>query len=842
MRIEFEVECVGVMSGANKHELMNHVMETRNEHTTDIMDTSASIELNIIICESLENIEDGFRVNISFPFSSSTVVWDLAQTIARETERKHGRYLVPTLLISLKRNAVAPMGDGIKEWFQDGDKIVLLGDKREFTEAAPANTKVDGSILGKRKLPVTILTGHLGAGKTTVLNHLLHQQKEKRIAVIENEFGEISLDNEFLAENLSAAESVVVLDNGCMCCTVRGDLLGAFTSVLDKMDPDRPLDSVLVETTGMADPVPIVRTFLQTPVISTNFELDGVVSLVDAKNVGSRLSAAKDVRQGEIDEAFQQVMFADRIVLNKVDLVSAKEAVHVLSLVRGINPDAPVFPCSRGRLHPLQITGIQAFDMAKMIEMDSDLAPPIDSKEGHDNGHHHHHGDNHDDHSCCDDQNCSHTPSFRHSTAVNSFSLTREGKNVNLLLFSRWMRKLATLNSVSNNVSSDGNDGDGTQESNGILYRSKAILSVEGSSMKLAFHAVSDVMEKSLVGPWKNDEARTCRIVFIGKHLNRPWFEAGFDSCLSPRVTAYLPPSSLLRTKPTLCALPPKPLGGVLTYLYSVEVAILGQACHFLASAIFGNNSDHLYATLVNRYDRFGLQTIRPGGCYLHTLLPMSAVKAYITSAMNISVQPPPSSRVYLRTADEAEACGVTWLEVDELQDSVTRNYVVQFNWRRETLSNFFKEKGGITSQLTSIEYGFIDTDIDEYVEDTLKFRLLLYPVKSQPDPNGDEAAEGSGAASVVDPFAVDQYRVSIQTIGGRSCSQVYMASFHSVEPSFQIHVTIPDHRMPFVSSTQLVHWHHPLFTCMKKNFQLRFLVRIKPDGTGPLDNLCGCC
>ncbi len=827
---------MGVMNGANKHEFMNHAMETRNAHTTDLMDTSASIMLNIIICKSLENGEDGFRVSISFPFSSSTVVWDLAQAIARETERKHSRYLVPTLLISVKRNTVAPMGDDVKEWFEDGDKVVLLGDEIEFTEAVPANTEVNGSILGKRKLPVTILTGHLGAGKTTVLNHLLHHQREKRIAVIENEFGEISLDNEFLAANLSAAESIVVLDNGCMCCTVRGDLLGAFTSVLDKMDPDRPLDSVLVETTGMADPVPIVRTFLQTPVINANFELDGVVSLVDAKNVGSRLSAAKDVRQGWVDEAFQQVMFADRIILNKVDLVSAKEAVHAVSLVRGINPDAPIFPCSRGRLHPSQITGIHAFDMAKMIEMDSDLAPPIHSKEGH-HHEHHHHGHSHDQ-SCCNDQHCSHTSS-RHSTAVNSFSLTREGRNVDLLLFSRWMRKLATLNSGSN-VSSDGNAG--AQESNGILYRSKAILSLEGSSIKLVFHAVSDVMEKSLVGPWKDGEARTCRIVFIGKRLNRPWFEAGFDSCLCPRVTVYipLPPSPLPRKKPArLLALPAPVLGRVFTYLYSVDVAILGEACHSLASSIFGNNSDHLYAALGKQ---FGLQTARPGECYLHTLLPMSAVKAYITSAVNIGVQLPPSG-LALYSADEAEACGVTWLEVAELQDSVTRNYVVEFSWRPETLAKFFSQKGSFSasSQLTRIEYGYVDTDIDEDVEDTLKFRLLIQPTASQPAPNGDEA-EGSGAASVVDSFTVDQYRVSIQTIGGRSCSQVYMASFHSVDPSFQVHVTIPDHRMPIVASTQLVHWYHPLFTRMKESSRLRFLVRIKPDGTGPLDNLCGCC
>eukprot|EP01084_Bolivina_argentea_P035492 65833_1 len=832
------------MSGEKKYELMNHDgMENCNSLATDLgCNTSVStMELNIILCKSLENCQDGDKATISFPFSLSTVVWDLAQAIAKETEMKHDMYLVPTLLISMKRNTVAPMGDDVKDWFEDGDSVVVLGDEIELTEAIPANTEVNKITKSKRKLPVTIITGHLGAGKTTVLNHLLHQQQEKRIAVIENEFGEISLDNEFLATNLNTAETVIVLDNGCMCCTVRGDLLGAFTSILDKMDPERPLDSVLVETTGMADPVPIVRTFLQTPVISAKFELDGVVSLVDAKNIGTRLSAAKDVCQGEVDEAFQQVMFADRIVLNKVDLVSAKEAVDIVSLVRGINPDAPILPCSRGRLHPSHITGIEAFDMAKMIEMDSDLAaPPTHSKEDHHHHHeHHHHEHSHDDESCCNDEHCSHTtPSSRHSTAINSFSLTREGRNVDLLLFSRWMRKLTMLNSNSN-VSA----GNVDQESNGIFYRSKAILSLEGSSMKLAFHAVSDVMEKSLVGPWKDGEARTCRIVFIGKKLNRPWFEAGFDSCLCPLVPAYLPlPSSPLSSKKRagFLTLPIPVLGRVFAYLYSKDIAILGEVCHSLASSIFGNNSNHLYAALSNE---FGLQTSKPGECYLHMLLPMSAVKAYITSAVNIGVQLPPSG-LALHSVDEAEACGVTWLEVAELQDSMTRNYVVEFSWRPETLVKFFSQKGSFSSssKLTSIDYEYVDTDIDEEVEDTLKFRLLIQPAAASQLPSNGDEVEGSGTASEVDPFAVDQYCVSIQTIGGRSCSQVYMISFHSVDPSFQIHVSIPDHRMPIVASTQLVHWYHPLFTRMKESSRLRFLVRIKPDGSGPLDNLCGCC
>ncbi|CAM9454153.1 unnamed protein product, partial [Ectocarpus sp. 12 AP-2014] len=202
--------------------------------------------------------------------------------------------------------------DVASHYVGEGDTLVLVGDveRAAARRSAPPGGKpaaaaaAVSSATSSHKVPVTILTGFLGSGKTTMLNHLLHVQREKRIAVIENEFGEVPIDGDLLADGdgLSAAEQVVVLDNGCMCCTVRGDLLGAFSSVLAKMEEakargeggggggsGRALDSVLVETTGMADPVPIVRTLLQTPAISNSFTLDGVVTLVDAKNILHRL-------------------------------------------------------------------------------------------------------------------------------------------------------------------------------------------------------------------------------------------------------------------------------------------------------------------------------------------------------------------------------------------------------------------------------------------------------------------------------------------------------------------------------------------------------------------------
>jgi len=385
-----------------------------------------------------------------------------------------------------------------------------------------ANAPISGVIeaIQNKKIPVTILTGFLGAGKTTVLNYLLQVQQNKRIAVIENEFGEVPIDNELLSEKLSTAEQVVVMDNGCMCCTVRGDLLGAFTSVMEKMDPSRPLDMVVIETTGMADPVPIVRTFLQTPAIADFFRLDGVVTLADARNILKKLDEDDEMDQGEgsINEALQQIAFANRLILSKVDLVPVASVIEIYKKLRGINPGAKILAVVKGQVDPSELTGFNAFDMGK-IE-DEFLEAPAEKKKHHHDHHHCHddkmdcsendHGHDHDhcteechdhdhnhhhDHNECEDNCQEHDHGHdhsecgkeceqehdhsRHSKQVGTFSLVLPGKEIELLAFSRWVRKLSTL----------------TPEQ-GKLYRCKGVLAVEGSPRKLIFHAVSDVTEK----------------------------------------------------------------------------------------------------------------------------------------------------------------------------------------------------------------------------------------------------------------------------------------------------------------------------------------------------------
>merc|ERR1719409_1989715 len=173
------------------------------------------------------------------------------------------------------------------------------------------------------KLPVVILTGFLGAGKTTLLNYILEEQREKKIAVIENEFGEIQIDGELINQKFDLAEQVVVMDNGCMCCQVRGDLVSALAEIQRKIAAGSHLDMILVETTGMADPVPIAKTFKESPWVTEIMRYDGCITVVDAKNCIKRLDLP--VEDGAVNEAEKQISFADKVILNKIDLCDYEE-------------------------------------------------------------------------------------------------------------------------------------------------------------------------------------------------------------------------------------------------------------------------------------------------------------------------------------------------------------------------------------------------------------------------------------------------------------------------------------------------------------------------------------
>ncbi|CAM9289505.1 unnamed protein product [Chrysoparadoxa australica] len=782
-----------------------------------------------------------------------------------------------SLLLNPARDAVAPCHEPVDAYFASGDKVLAVVDVREGAYMPrPSNPpRAPGS-----RIPVTILTGFLGAGKTTFLNHLLHIQRGKKIAVIENEFGEVAIDNELLASNLSTAEQVVVLDNGCMCCTVRGDLLGAFTSVLAAMDAENPLDGVIVETTGMADPVPIVRTFMQTPAISQSFHLDGVVTLADAKNVLTRLEGIQDVlatlKRGEVDEAFQQLMFADRLVLSKVDLVGVDIALRVWEAIRGINKTAKILPCVKGGVDAEHIMGFGAFNMSKLVTEDPDFAPDESQSNGHSHSHSHSHshGHGHDHTEECEEEceevvppacsavGCqggdggahSHDHS-RHGAAVGTFSITKPGHEVDALQFARWVRLLATL-----------------PEDKGVLYRCKAVLAVRGSNKKLAFHSVSDVTESGEVGEWKKGEERVCKIVLIGKNLERAWFEEGFIATLcpvrdrqawvnggrdrvSPTISTILVASPCPDFDPTLqlsilCAQSPHVVGCILLYNLSAEVVALGRTSRGMASALLGDAAEKIFSSKSS-----GAVTANPGmhplsrkNLYLHHLASMPFVQTYCAGA-KASQLDLPADGLKFSDKGELEAAGVTWLELASFADGEAQNFVVDFTWRTETIQEFLDTRDSSTSSsMVKVCYE------GEWEEDTLKFRHLLHLQHSQfkvsqvqlqvlrslekysffhllPSPS-------PGFSSLAYPPLNSLW----QTIGGRSCSQVYQASFHSISPSYQVHVAVDDHRLPLFETDQIFHRWHPLITGLQTKPSLRFLVRIKPDGTGPLDNMCGCC
>jgi G3E family GTPase len=403
--------------------------------------------------------------------------------------------------------------------FADGETFGVYGDVRPAPE-------IPQSIPEEHKLPVTILTGFLGAGKTTLLNYILQEQSEKKIAIIENEFGEVSIDDALIKEQkLSLAEKVVVMDNGCMCCTLRGDLVEGLQQILNTIEKGSSIDAIIIETTGMADPVPIVRTFMANPQLTMKLRLDGVVCVADAKHVVGRLDDKVEV--GKVNEAYQQVAFADKILLNKIDLISAEEAISVKTRLRSINAFAKIISSVKGRVQLTELSNMRAHDMAHFTEVDLEKEAEVEGHgdgHGHDGGHGVHdghgggHGDGHDaedfdeDHSRGAGHGHGHSQKkSRHDSRVNSFSIVREGEILPRKL-AMWMQSLGTF-----------------PPEKGTIFRIKAILAVKDHPFKHVFHAVMDVSDEDDAGPW-NDEKRISKIVFIGKDLDQQFIRQGWES------------------------------------------------------------------------------------------------------------------------------------------------------------------------------------------------------------------------------------------------------------------------------------------------------------------------
>lgn len=329
--------------------------------------------------------------------------------------------------------------------------------------------------------PITVITGFLGAGKTTLVNYILREQREWKIAVLENEFGEIPIDNGLVAEAMDAKEDLITMDNGCVCCSIRGDLVRTLGQLAKRR---KDFDAVLLETTGLADPAPIVYTIQTNPKMSEHYCIDSIVCLADAKHVSLHLDEVKP--EGAVNEALQQVAFADTILLNKLDLVTLEEKNALKNRLTRLNKFAKIIETQRSRAPLDRILNKKSFNMEDILTVDPDFFLDED-----------------------DPQKKKHNIEL-----VQSVGVQFEG-NLHAQWFNLFMMDLL-------------------KERAEDLYRTKGLLSFHGQGdTKFVFQGVHEQVNFGPAkNPWEKDEERINRFVFIGKNLNRAELTKGLMECL----------------------------------------------------------------------------------------------------------------------------------------------------------------------------------------------------------------------------------------------------------------------------------------------------------------------
>lgn len=323
------------------------------------------------------------------------------------------------------------------------------------------------------KIPVTVLTGFLGAGKTTLLNRILTEQHGRKYAVIINEFGQAGIDDKLVTAQID--EEIFEMNNGCICCTVRGDLIRILTALMKRQNK---FDAILVETTGLADPAPVAQTFFADADIKATCELDSILTMVDAAHIAGQLEANPEARD--------QIAFADTIILNKLDAASDTQRTQAETAIRTINPYATLFHGTRGNIsqngQPASLETLlsrHAFSLEHVLNLD----PTFISNAAE--GHHHHHSDD-----------------------ISSLSLTTE-KPINSAKFDDWMANLLATRGQN-------------------LLRTKGILNVDNEPNRYVFQAVHMMSEGEFTQPWKEGEKRTSTLVFIGRGLDKSALKTEF--------------------------------------------------------------------------------------------------------------------------------------------------------------------------------------------------------------------------------------------------------------------------------------------------------------------------